>query len=189
MKVAFLDRDGVINKEIGYLHKIEDFEYTEQLISGLQSLILLGFSLVIVTNQAGIARGLYSLEDYRKLTDWMVDDLRRHRVTFLDILFCPHHPNGVVPNYTASCYCRKPLPGMFLNARDRFNIDMENSILIGDKESDVKAAAAAGVGRSFLVRSGHYFGQVSIPDIAIFDNLFEVSCFLQAEDNMIDIGT
>ncbi len=188
MKVAFLDRDGVINKEVEYLHKVDDFEYTEQLISGLQSLISIGFSLVIVTNQAGIARGLYSIEDYHKLTDWMIDDLNQHGVTFLDILFCPHHPDGVIQNYAASCYCRKPLPGMFLNARDRFGIDMENSIVIGDKESDIKAAAAADVGQAFLVRSGHYIDQISIPDVGIFDNLFEVSCFLKAKNSLINIG-
>jgi D-glycero-D-manno-heptose 1,7-bisphosphate phosphatase len=182
MKVAFLDRDGVINKEIEYLHKVDDFEYTNQCISGLQSLISIGFSLIVVTNQAGIARGLYTVKDYQKLTDWMIDDLNRHGVTFLDILFCPHHPNGVIPNYTTSCYCRKPSPGMFLNARDRFDIDMESSIVIGDKESDLQAAASAGVGRKFLVRSGHSLSRTRISGASILDDLFAVASFLEEEN-------
>jgi D-glycero-D-manno-heptose 1,7-bisphosphate phosphatase len=188
MKVAFIDRDGVINKEVEYLHQVKDFEYTNNCISGLQSLISSGFSLVVVTNQAGIARGLYSTEDYLKLTDWMVDDLKRHGVSFLDILFCPHHPKGVVPKYTRSCYCRKPSPGMFINARDRFDIDMESSIVIGDKESDVHAAASANVGRLFLVRSGHSLSQTCIAGVSILDDLFAVACLLEEENRSADIN-
>ena len=86
MKAAFIDRDGVINKEVGYLHRIEDFQYTKNCIEGLKVLPT-GFAIIIVTNQAGIAKGYYKLQDYNKLTNWMVGDLRKHGVNLTDILF------------------------------------------------------------------------------------------------------
>lgn len=188
MKVAFLDRDGVINREVEYLHKVEDFAYTNQCVAGLKSLISIGYSLVVVTNQAGIARGYYTLEDYQRLTDWMVNDLQSYGVTFLDILLCPHHPDGIIPKYTESCYCRKPSPGMFLEARDRFDINMQESIVIGDKESDLHAAASANVGRLFLVRSGHSLNETCIAGVSIFDDLFAVACLLEEENRSADIN-
>lgn len=185
MKVAFLDRDGVINKEIEYLHRIKDFEYTNNCRSGLKLLIKNGYSLVIVTNQAGISKGLYTTNDYQKLTDWMVNDLKLHGITFLDILYCPHHPKGVVPKYTKTCSCRKPLPGMFFNARNKFSIHMKSSIVIGDKESDVQAGLSAGVGRAFLVKSGHSLNQNQPAGVTILDDLFATACLLDEENKNV----
>lgn len=181
MKVAFLDRDGVINKEVGYLHQVEHFEYTDNCVEALKSLKSNGFSLIIVTNQAGIAKGLYSIEDYDSLTAWMVADLDRHGVNFTDILYCPHHPNGVIENFTVNCSCRKPLPGMFLKAQKSFGVDMKNSIVIGDKWTDIQAGRAAGVGRAFLVESGHPINKKACMDVEIVKDLFEVSKIISSE--------
>ena len=189
MKVAFLDRDGVINKEIGYLHKLEDFEYTNKCIDGLQLLIESGYSLIIVTNQAGIARGLYSVEDYNNLTNWMVDDLKLFGINFLDILFCPHHPQGIISTFSKSCNCRKPKPGMFLEALNRHDIDMKKSIVIGDKESDIEAAKGAGVGNAFLVKSGHPISNNFIDGVTILDDLFSVAYHLKKEDTSKNFRT
>ena len=87
LKVAFLDRDGVINKEVGYLHNIKDFQYTKNCISALKNLRRLGFELIVVTNQAGIAHGLYTDKDYQTLTEWLIDDLREEGVNLLDIFY------------------------------------------------------------------------------------------------------
>lgn len=186
MKVAFLDRDGVINKEIEYLHKLEDFEYTNKCIYGLQLLIESGYSLIIVTNQAGIARGLFSIEDYNNLMNWMVDDLKFFGINFLDILFCPHHPEGIISTFSKSCNCRKPESGMFIEARNRYDIDMENSIVIGDKESDIEAAKGAGVGNAFLVKSGHPISKNFIEGVTILDDLFTVACHLKKDNTSKD---
>jgi D-glycero-D-manno-heptose 1,7-bisphosphate phosphatase len=175
MKAAFIDRDGVINKEVGYLHRIEDFEYTYNCVEGLKSLIDSGFFLIIVTNQAGIAKGLYSENDYERLMNWMTADLARYGIKFKDIFYCPHHPDGVVKKYTKICEFRKPSLGMFTLARDRYVIDMESSIVIGDKLSDVQAGKNAGVGRAFLVKSGHAINNSEHPECEVFQNLFEVS--------------
>lgn len=151
MKVAFLDRDGVLNKDIGYLHKVEDWVYTANCISGLLLLKNLGYKFILVTNQAGIAKGYYSIIDFNELTEWMVNDLRKHKIHFTEIYFCPHHVDGILPQYKRACKCRKPMPGMINRATLKYNIDLDNSILVGDKITDIMAGNAAGVGRCFLV--------------------------------------
>ena len=125
IKVAFLDRDGVINKEVNYLHKIRDFRYTKDCIKGLKLLKRIGFELVIVTNQAGIAKGIFPQRDHQNLSNWLIKDLAQNGIELLDYIFCPHHPEGIIEEYTLECDCRKPNPGMLLNARKNHNIDLE----------------------------------------------------------------
>ena len=175
MKAAFIDRDGVINKEVGYLHKVEEFEYTFKCIEGLRSLIKHGYDLFIVTNQAGIAKGLYTIDDYNNLMNWMISDLVKYGITFTDIFFCPHHPDGVVKKYSINCSSRKPSPGMFTRAQKMYNIDMKNSIVIGDKITDIQAGMNAGVGKFFLVKSGHFGKENELQNCQIVENLFAVS--------------
>lgn len=160
IRVAFLDRDGVINKEVNYLHKIEDFEYTENCIEGLKNLRKLGFEIIIVTNQAGIARGYYTEAQYQELTNWYLADLSKYDVDILDVFHCPHHPQGTVDEYTLSCICRKPQKGMFEYALSKYDIDIDNSVMVGDKESDLIAAQSIGINQVILVESGH-----SIPEV------------------------
>ncbi len=153
-KVVFLDRDGVINKEVGYLHKSEDFEFIDGVFTACQHYQANGYKLIIVTNQSGIARGYYQKEDFNKLTQWMLVQFGNQGIDILDVFFCPHGPES-------SCTCRKPQPGMLLEARDKFNIDMENSWMVGDKEADISAANTAGISSTILVKSGHQVDEVN----------------------------
>ena len=147
-QVIFLDRDGVINKEVGYLHHIKDFEFIDGVFSACQYFQKIGYSIIIVTNQSGIARGYYQEEDFHVLTQWMVKEFSNNNIDILDVFFCPHGPES-------TCNCRKPNPGMLLDAKEKYNIDMNNSWMIGDKEADVGAANSAGIDNTILVKTGH----------------------------------
>ncbi len=141
----FLDRDGVINVEKNYLHKIEAFEF----IDGIFDLCLkyqnLGYQIIIVTNQSGIARGYYSEDDFTLLTRWMIDVFDRANIHISAVYHCPHHPN-----ISGKCFCRKPEPGMLLEAVREYDIDLEHSLLVGDSERDITAAHRAGVQETYL---------------------------------------
>ena len=147
-KTIFLDRDGVINKEVNYLHKIDDFEFIDGIFDTCQHFQSLGYKIIIITNQSGIYRGYYTENDYQKVTQWMLTQFTNEDINILDTFHCPHGPDS-------TCNCRKPKPGMFLNAKTKYNIDMKNSWMIGDNEIDVIAANAAGIGNTILVRSGY----------------------------------
>ena len=144
LKAAFLDRDGVINMDTGYTHKIEQFCFTKGAIEALTILQDTGFSIIIVTNQSGIGRGFYSESDYQQLTAWYRSKLNEAGVAITDILHCPHHPDE-------QCSCRKPQPGLFLQAIENHPIDYSSSIMIGDKDTDIEAAKRAGIKQQFLV--------------------------------------
>ena len=148
MKVMFLDRDGVINQEVGYLHKSKDFKFIDGIFEACKYFQSLGFKVIVVTNQSGIARGYYQETDFHILTKWMLVQFYNQDVDILDVFFCPHGPNS-------TCECRKPKPGMLLEARDKYGINMNESWLIGDKETDIDAAYAAGINNTILVKSGH----------------------------------
>lgn len=174
MKVVFLDRDGVINVEKNYLYKIEDFEFVDGVIPALKSLKSQGFSFVVITNQAGIGRGYYTEEQYHTLTRYYLDILQREGIEVLKVYFCPHHPLKGIGKYLMDCSCRKPNPGMLLEAQVAFNINMSESIMFGDKVSDILAAKAANVGRSILLRSGHPLCEddLVVAD-AVYDSLID----------------
>lgn len=155
MKVVFLDRDGVINKEVKYLHKISDFELTHKCLLGLRNILNRGFEIIIVTNQAGIAKGLFRDRDYKTLTKYYLDFFESQGIHILDVFYCPHHPEGAVKRLSIKCNCRKPLPGMLLEAAKKYKIDLKSSIIVGDKLSDILAGKAAGVANKVLVKSGH----------------------------------
>jgi D-glycero-D-manno-heptose 1,7-bisphosphate phosphatase len=146
MKVIFLDRDGVFNQEVGYLHEIENFKFIDGIFEACKYFQSSGFKVVIVTNQSGIARGYYQETDFHILTQWMLAQFYNQDIDILDVFFCPHGPNS-------TCKCRKPEPGMLLEARDKYCINMTESWMIGDKETDIDAANAAGVTNTILVKS------------------------------------
>jgi D-glycero-D-manno-heptose 1,7-bisphosphate phosphatase len=148
IKTIFLDRDGVINKEINYLHRIEDFEFIDGIFEACIHFKSLGYKIIVVTNQSGIARGYYSENDYQLLSNWMKNQFQTKNVDILDIFHCPHDPKS-------KCICRKPKPGMLLKAIQKYDINMEKSWLIGDKETDIISANKAGIFNTVLVKSGH----------------------------------
>ncbi len=151
---VFIDRDGVINQDYGYVGNQDDFEYIEGVFDACRTFRELGYLLVLVTNQSGIARGYFSEDDFLNLTEWMDWNFADHGIDFDGIYYCPHHPEAENEKYGQECECRKPKPGMFLSAKSFLNIDMVNSVMIGDKPDDMKAAKAAGVGMCVLVETG-----------------------------------
>jgi D-glycero-D-manno-heptose 1,7-bisphosphate phosphatase len=152
-KAAFLDRDGVINKDKAYVHRWEDFEFVPGAIWSMKELQNSGYELVIVTNQSGLARGFYTEKEYLHLTEDLRQHLDSHGVKLAGVYHCPHHPNGKIPSLRLECNCRKPAPGMLLKAARELHLSLPDSILIGDKLSDIEAARAAGVGHAYLVNS------------------------------------
>jgi D-glycero-D-manno-heptose 1,7-bisphosphate phosphatase len=169
-KAAFIDRDGVISADSGFLHRVEDFEFLPHAVQGLQRLQAAGYLLVVITNQSGIARGFYTEEDYLRLTAHMRRLLSAVGVELSAVEHCPHLPDAPVARYRVVCDCRKPLPGMLTRAAAALDIDMAASILVGDRASDIQAGRAAGVGRCWLVRSGAALSQ---SDIDLADAVFE----------------
>ena len=148
IKTIFLDRDGVVNKEVRYLYKLSNFEFIDGIFDACLYFQKLGYENVIVTNQSGIARGYYNENDYLKLTEWMLGQFNDNGINILDTFYCPHGPESL-------CECRKPNPGMLIEAKDKYNISMKDSWMIGDSETDIEAANAAGIFNTILVRSGH----------------------------------
>lgn len=181
LKIAFLDRDGVINVNTGHPHKIEDIRFTERCMEGLRALQELGFELAIITNQAGIARGYYSEADFHRLTAWMLEQFRSQGVEILEVSYCPHLAGSAIPEYDQACGCRKPEPGMILDivAAQNAEVDLKASILIGDNVTDIEAGQRAGVGHLYLV------GNDYTPEVAArlgcqyFASLAAVADFLQ----------
>ena len=153
IKTIFLDRDGVINKEINYLHKIEDFEFINGIFETCQYLISLNYKIIIITNQSGISRNYYSENDFQNINNWMLSQFKKNDIDILDVFHCPHGPNSL-------CNCRKPKPGMLLEAKIKHKINMDDSWMIGDKEADIIAANSAGVYKTILVKSGHKINEV-----------------------------
>ncbi len=170
-KAIFLDRDGVINKEVGYLSSPDKFDFIDGTIEALKTLKQKGFLLIIITNQAGIARGYYSEEILISIHKKMNDILQQNDIILDGIYYCPHHPD-----YTGSCDCRKPKPGMIFKAKDEFNIDMKNSFMVGDTLNDIETGLNANC-KTVLVLTGYgaeeqkKIGNIK-PDF-IFQNLLE----------------
>ncbi len=154
-KAAFIDRDGVINEDRNYVYRISDFIMLPGVIDGLTLLRNSGYLLIIVTNQAGIARGYYSQTEMDHLHKHMRMQFAEKGLALDAIYFCPHHPQGSIKALSILCDCRKPSPGMIFQAAKDFNINLASSILIGDKLIDLQAGKNAGVGRTVIVESGH----------------------------------
>ena len=143
---AFLDRDGVLNVDHGYVHRIEDWEWRAGAIEAIRWLNGQGYAVVVITNQSGVGRGLYAEQDVEYLHDFVRNDIAKHGATVDAFYYCPHAPD-------AGCDCRKPLPGLITRAARDLNLDLSRSFLIGDKPSDLEAAANAGI-QGFLYQGG-----------------------------------
>jgi D-glycero-D-manno-heptose 1,7-bisphosphate phosphatase len=175
-RAIFLDRDGTINVEKGYVHKIEDFEFIPDVPRAIKLLKNAGFLVIVVTNQSGIARGYYSMDAVRSLHDHMDRELARHGTSVDAYYLCPHHPQGIIEEFTKVCDCRKPEPGMLLKAEKDFSLDLASSYLIGDKQTDVETALNCGC-RPILVETGYgTSGSAALPpDVPCFAHLLDAA--------------
>jgi D-glycero-D-manno-heptose 1,7-bisphosphate phosphatase len=142
---AFLDRDGTLNHDDGYTHKIENFRWIDGAKLAIRKLNDAGFLVFIVTNQAGIARGYYDAHAVDALHAWMQEDLARVGAHIDDIRYCPHHPDGVLPELSVPCDCRKPNSGMLKSLIAHWNPDLSRSFMLGDSDKDVQAGTAVNI--------------------------------------------
>lgn len=150
-KALFLDRDGVVNEEIGYLSRTEDVRFVPGIFSLCRTARRLGYQIVVVTNQSGIARGLYTVADFEKLMTWMRSEFAQEEVELDAVYFCPYHPEHGLGEYRREHQDRKPGPGMLLRAGRELGVELRASIMVGDRCSDVGAANAAGLREAFLL--------------------------------------
>ena len=145
----FLDRDGVINVNHGYVYQRKNFDFIDGIFELVQRANAVHMKVIVVTNQSGIARGMYTEEDFEGLSQWMNQQFLEQGAHIDAIFHCPHHPNGVIDSYRSSCDCRKPKAGMLLRAAKELNIDLATSIMVGDKNIDMQAACAARLAKAY----------------------------------------
>ncbi len=169
-KAVFLDRDGTINKYVGFLKNIDEFELLDGAADAIKALNQSGYLVIVVTNQPVIARGEVTLEELDEIHNKMETLLGNEGAYVDDIFYCPHHPDkgfiGEKPEYKIECTCRKPKPGMLLKAAEKYNIDLAMSWMIGDHVNDIEAGKNAGCRTA-------YIGQGRIEDTPIYHNLLE----------------
>ena len=144
-RALFLDRDGVINYDSGYTSRAENFEFIDGIFDLCLAARRLDYLLIVVTNQSGIGRGFYSEQDFFRLTKWMHERFSAEGAPITDVFYCPYHPVQGIGHYKKDSFDRKPNPGMLLRAAEKQGLDLERSIMIGDKDSDMRAARNAGV--------------------------------------------
>jgi D-glycero-D-manno-heptose 1,7-bisphosphate phosphatase len=170
---AFLDRDGVINIDSGYVHRVAEFRFIPGVLGACRSLCFAGYKLIVVTNQAGIAHGYYDEQSFAEITGWMRERFREAGAPLTGVYYCPHHPNGRIARYSRECDCRKPAPGMIVQAALEHQIDLARSFFVGDKASDLEAAKRAGIPARYLVRSASY-AQEQSNSFGQFESLVDV---------------
>ena len=151
LKAIFLDRDGVINVDTGYVYRISDFIFIEGIFELTRAAVAKGYLVFVVTNQAGIGRGYYSEADFQILTTWMLARFESEGVEIKKVFFSPYHPVHGVGFYKKDDISRKPRPGMLLAAKSEFDLDLSESVLVGDKASDIKAGISAGIGTNLYL--------------------------------------
>ena len=144
-KAMFLDRDGVINIDYGYVHTIQKFEWRKGIFILCWSAQILGYKIYIITNQAGIAKGYYSLKEFLELTNWMLKEFMSKKIRIGRVYFCPYHVNAINSHYRVDSNWRKPNPGMIKQAIRENKIDKSKSIMIGDNETDKQACVSSGL--------------------------------------------
>jgi len=175
MRTIFLDRDGVINTDFGYVNKWSDFKLIKGTLEALQLLTKHNFNIIILTNQAGIAKGFYTENDFKKLTNKFHIFCMQNDIKILDTLFCPHHKDGIVKEYAKDCDNRKPKSGMFFRASALHKVELTKAIMVGDNITDIIGSTNAGINNNFIVNSDYKnFKFNNKINFKIKENLFEV---------------
>lgn len=167
-RIVFFDRDGVLNVDIGYLWRKEDWVWQPGAPETIRLFNELGWRVVVVTNQSGVARGYYQESDVQSLHEWVNDELAKQGAHVDAFHYCPHHPKGALAEYVGQCDCRKPQPGMILCELQEGQADPTQCILIGDMESDLAAAEAAGV-KGYLFNGGNLleFVRANVQEVGV----------------------
>lgn len=165
-KALFIDRDGIINQDFGYVSSVENFKFTDGIFDLLTCFAQAGYILVVVTNQSGIGRGYYKQSDFEFLTKWMIERFAEHKIEIKDVFFCPHAPEE-------QCRCRKPNTGMIESAVSAYNIDLTDSWMIGDKPSDVQLARNSGISKAiFIGARGGEIADLSFDSVRVCADYF-----------------
>ncbi len=146
-KAVFLDRDGVINEEVNYLSKVKEFKFIKNVIEALKLLSKTGFKIIIITNQSGINRGYFTVEDLKRIHEYMLKEFKKESIRIDKIYVCPHRPDE-------NCNCRKPKTGLLIKASEDFNINISKSYFIGDKTVDIETGKNANC-KTILVKTGY----------------------------------
>jgi D-glycero-D-manno-heptose 1,7-bisphosphate phosphatase len=154
IKAVLVDRDGTINVDKGYVYKSEDFVFLPGVIESFKLLVQYGIKIYIITNQAGIAKGYYTEGQFKKLTQYILNLFQEEGINIEETLYCPHHPEGIIPEYTKTCGCRKPNTELIESVMKGNNYEINDLALIGDRESDIDAGHKMGI-RTYLVLTGY----------------------------------
>ena len=172
-RALFLDRDGVINHDYGYVHRINDFEFIDGIFDLVKTANDYRLKVIVVTNQSGIARGYFSEIDFKELTNWMLEEFLRRSCVIDDVYFSPCHPLFGIGKYRKEDGLRKPAPGMLVEASNKHKIELTHSFLVGDQTTDIEAGFSAGIGKCILFdcdETKKYQHQ----NVVHADNLFQV---------------
>ncbi|MDD5697132.1 MAG: HAD family hydrolase [Victivallaceae bacterium] len=173
-RALFLDRDGVINRDTDYLHKIEHFAFVDGIFDLCRAAAGLDYRIIVVTNQSGIGRGYYTEADFLKVTEWMMREFAEHEIEISGVYACPHLIDAVLERYRRDCPARKPNPGMLLRARDDFQLDLSECIFIGDQSRDMEAGRRAGIGTLVRLNAANSMpAENSDPAITVVADLYE----------------
>jgi D-glycero-D-manno-heptose 1,7-bisphosphate phosphatase len=176
----FLDRDGIVNTDTGYVHRIEDFRFVEGIFPLCRAAVAQDLLLIVVTNQSGIARGHYSAADFAALSQWMMRRFAEEGTPLTRVIGCPHHPDFPAARSTVPCICRKPAPGMLLKAMEDFQIDPAVSIILGDRATDLEAGRRSGVGMRLLLRRPDGAPEDTHDATHVVDSLAEAEALIAA---------
>ena len=177
-KILFLDRDGVINVDSGHPWRITDIQFCDGIFDFVRRANAAKFIVVVVTNQAGIAKGMYTEEDFKLLTQWMNGQFQLANAVIDSVEYCPHHPDGIIDRYRIQCECRKPQPGMICGALKAYSGDAARSILVGDRATDIEAAVSSNIGTAYKLVSG---GAVTKRDSKSNTTIVEVNSFVEID--------
>lgn len=178
-RALFLDRDGVINIDHGYVHLPNQFHFIEGIFELCRRAKKLNYFIFIVTNQAGIGRGYYTEEQFNHTTNWMLDVFIENGIKLDKVYYCPHHPSDGIGKYRKESNFRKPNPGMILQAAQEFSLNLSESILVGDKNTDIQAGIAAQVGKNIFFSPSYKPKEIDLPpETIIVQNLIDIVEFM-----------